>query len=135
MLYALIALCGILSFISARNPYFPLKLAAGFSWWAFLFYWLSAEIVPRGTPTDIAIMGVLIMLGLMFMLWGVAGRKGSMDVEDEVSSTGGVTRRISRYTAPRETKQSSSLTNSSNLEYRQTVRKAARGSGKPRRRK
>lgn len=136
MLYALIALCGILSFLSIRNSFFPLKLIAGFSWWAFLFYWLTnpVDAIARGDPTDVAIMGILIMLGTLFLLWGLASRKPTSDVEETYSGTGRLINRIVKSTTKASQPQDTSLIFGNNAEYRNTVRKAARG-GKTRRRK
>jgi len=123
MLYALIALCGILSFLSVRSSFYPLKWLAGFSWWGLLFYWLTnpVDAIARGDPTDIAIIGILIMAGMLFMLWGMVGRKGTVDIQDEVSSSGNIISRIKKYTAHKEEPKQGA---ESNLEYRNKVRKA-----------
>ena len=136
MLYALIALCGILSFMAVKSTYYPLKWAAGFSWWAFLFYWLTNPVpaIARGDPTDIAIMGILIFLGVLFLLWGMAGRKGksTATVEERYSSAGKLVDRIVKSTEHNHSNQSSSSDRESASEYKQKVRAALskKGTGK-----
>lgn len=123
MFHALIALCGILTFMSIFSKFYPLKWVAGFSWWGILVYWISADLVVDGTPTDVIWMLVFIMLGLVFMLWGFTGYKGrsTIDVDVEYTSGGKVikkTVRSSSNPSPRNNRESAE-------EYRVRVNKAA----------
>lgn len=131
MLYALIAICGILSFLAVRSSYYPLKWAAGFGWWALLFYWIGADIVADGSPTDITVMLLLVMLGILFLLWGMAGRGGSVEVEDSYSSTGSLVNRIIKSTKTNNIRQATNR--ESTLEYRDRVRKALASSKRKKR--
>ncbi len=97
MIYAIIALAGLMSFISVRSGFYPLKWAASFFWWALLLYWIDADILVDGDPADVAIMLGIVFVAMLFLLWGMAGRKGSVEVQDEVSSTGTIVRRILKY--------------------------------------
>ncbi len=120
MIYALLALCGILSLISAMSYYYPIKIAAGFSWWAFFVYWLSADIVVDGSPTDIIIMLVLMFLGVLFLLWGLSSRRGRVDVEEE-RIIGGKTQRV-KYNKANNPKRSSGRETAE--EYQQRAHRA-----------
>jgi len=137
MLYAMIAICGVVSFLAVNSRYYPLKWVASFFWFGFLAYWManSGTYLTKGEPTDTIVMLTLIMIAMLFLLWGFTSRRGQVNVEDEVSNTGSITRRIQKYTTVKkgEPKQASTLTES-NLEYRDKVRKAARG-GKTSKRK
>jgi len=124
MLYALIALGGILSFISARSSFFPLKMAAGFAWFGTFVYWLNADLLTDGTPEDTVVMLVLLIAGLLFLFWGIGSRKPASDIEETYSPTGKLVNRIIKSTRTSEPKQSSSTMSESTLEYRDKVRKA-----------
>lgn len=97
MIYAIMALAGGMSLISARNSFYPLKWATSFFWWALLIYWIGADILADGDPADVAIMLGIVFVAMLFLLWGMAGRKGKIEVQDELSSTGTIVRRILKY--------------------------------------
>ena len=81
MIYAFIALCGLLSFLAAyRSYFFPLKIAAGFSWLGFLIYWLTDPPIDKATPADTAMIMILIFMMVMFFLWAFLSRKTTVDV-------------------------------------------------------
>lgn len=131
MLYALIALTGILSFLGARSSFFPLKMAAGFGWWAFFVYWIGADIIEPSTPTHPIIMLTLLFLGIAFMLWAFQTRRGVVNVEVETSSAGAIKRIKKFMTANNEASKSSGGESAS--EYKLRVRHAL-NSGKKRKR-
>lgn len=134
MLYAIGTLCLALSVISARSPFHPLKWLTSFAWWGLLAYWINADLLTDGDPADVIVMLVIIMAAMLFLLWGMAGRRGTIDVEDEYSSTGSIIRRISKYTATKKEPSTSSQMSESTLDHRNRVRKAL-NRGKANRRK
>tara|TARA_Y100000310_G_scaffold164294_1_gene164124 strand:+ start:6078 stop:6482 length:405 start_codon:yes stop_codon:yes gene_type:complete len=129
MLYAIGILCLGLSLISARNSYYPLKWLTSFAWWGLLVYWLDADLAVDGSPTDVIIMLVIIMAALLFMLWGLAGRKGNLDVEERYSSSGKLLERTVKSITKKEPRRNSSMMNESSLEHRERLRKSL-GRGK-----
>ncbi len=134
MFYGLIALSLGFSYISAKSNFYPLKWVAGFLWLGVLVYWIDADLLVDGTPPDVILMLVFVMLGLLFLLWGMAGRlgKGNVSVETEVDSTGKTIRRIMRQGNPSRNTHQSTM-NERALEHKLAIRKAL-GSGKRRRR-
>ncbi len=122
MLYALLALCGILSFIATRSSFFPLKLGTAFAWFALLVYWIGANLVPDGSPTDVAVMLVLTFFGLAFLLLGLTTIKKTVDVEEERMG-GSVIRRIFKYSSNNNEPSPTAGRESAN-EYRTRVRQA-----------
>ena len=129
MLYALLTLCGILSFISIRSTFFPLKWAAGFAWIGAFVYWIQADLVPDGSPTDMVIMLTLFFLGIIFLFLGFLTRGRAIEVEEH--SGGGATgigSRITKYTTYEHSPSEQSGRESAE-EYRVRVRHAL-GAGK-----
>ena len=123
MLYALLAIAGIISFIGARNSYFPLKMAAGFSWFGIFLYWVNADLLVDGSGADVAVMLTLAFVGLIFLFWGVSTMSRKQQVEEHYSSAGKLIDRMVKST--RSAKESDSTPGTeSNLEYRDRVRKA-----------
>ncbi len=134
MIYAIIALAGLMSFISVRSSFYPLKWAASFFWWALLLYWIEADILVDGGPADVAVMLGIVFVAMLFLLWGMAGRKGKSvaTVEERYSSTGKLVDKIVRTTRESHHNQHSSDRESAS-EYRERVKNAL-GRGKKRRR-
>jgi len=134
MLYALLGLAGILSFASVMSSYYPLKWAAGFAWLATFFYWLNADLVVDGTPTDVAVMLLFVMLSVLFLLWGMAGRKGrdNSTVEERYSSTGKLVDKVIKSVSNKHTHIEPHR--ETTLEYRDKVRNALHNNNKRRRR-
>lgn len=99
MLYVLLAICGIMSFLAIISRYFPLKLAASFFWLALLVFWFAngGDYVTRGDPTDTILTVAFIFPPIIFVLWGLSSRVGKVEVQDEVTSTGSLIRRIVKY--------------------------------------
>jgi len=131
MLYAIGALCLALSFISARNSFYPLKLLTSFAWFGLLTYWITADLLTDGDPADVIVMITIMMAAVLFLLWGVAGRQPASDIEESYSPTGRLLNRTVKTTRSSIPKQSSSKETVS--EYRNKVRKAL-NTGKKRRR-
>jgi len=134
MLYALLALAGLLSLISARSSFYPLKLATSFAWFGALVYWIGADLVADTSPTDTVVMLTLLMLGLLFLFWGLAGRTGTRDVEVTRGSRGEITKLVEKLTTKKPQEKNTSLMYSNNLENRKTVRRAAKSGQNKRRR-
>ena len=123
MFYPLLAIAGILSFVSARSPYFPLKMAAGFSWFGVFLYWVGADLVVDGSGVDVAVMLTLAFVGLIFLFWSISTRSQQRQVEEHYSSAGKLIDRIVKSTRSAKEPDNTSRTESS-LEYRDRVRKA-----------
>lgn len=123
MFYPLLAIAGILSFVSARSPYFPLKMAAGFSWFGVFLYWVGADLVVDGSGVDVAVMLTLAFVGLIFLFWAISTRSQQRQVEEHYSSAGKLIDRIVKSTRSAKEPDNTSRTESS-LEYRDRVRKA-----------
>jgi len=132
MLYALLAIAGIISWISARASYFPLKMAAGFAWFGVFAYWISANLVTDGTPTDVIVMLTLMFIGLIFLFWGISTRVPSKTVEEHYTSAGKLINRIIKSDRQEEPRKSSQFDESA-LEHRERVRKALNRGGRRRR--
>lgn len=117
-----IAICGVLSVIAIFGHWFALKIAAGFGWLAFLVWWLTDPPVVKGTPSDVAVIGVLLFLGIIFLLWAFVSR-GTVDIDVELpSSFGG---KVIKY--PKRVRRSELETPPDGLlDYKLTVRRAAR---------
>ena len=107
MIYAIIALAGLMSFISARNTFYPLKWAASFFWWALLLYWIDADILVDGSPSDVAVMLGIVFVAMLFLLWGMAGRKGRgvSTIEERYDSVGKLVDKVVRSTTQSHPKQ------------------------------
>lgn len=133
MLQEILLFCAIMSFVAVKSSFFPLKFAVGFAWFGVFVYWLTNPVagIAAGSPTDVVIMLVFLLLGFIFVGMGFITRKGSMEVEEE-SSVGGLVKRI-KYVA---FKNNSSLTRigETEEEYRKRVHHALTKSRPKRRR-
>lgn len=123
MFYGIIALCGILSFLSIRSNFYPLKWVTGFSWLGLMVYWLTTPPVVKGTPTDVIFMLVFLMLGLLFLLWGFVTRGETVEIEAEIPGEDGL-KKMMRYTQKRKDLK---VDSDGILDYKLTIRRAARG--------
>ena len=79
-------------------------------------------------------MLLFIMLSLLFLLWGMAGRKGTFDIEEEISSTGSLIRRVMKSTKTANPTRDVSTMGSRALEHKREVRSALNRGSKKRRR-
>ena len=122
MFYALISLCGIMSFISIRSTFFLFKMGTSFAWWALLMYWIGADLLVDGTPEDIAVMLVIAFFALVFMYLGITNTGKHVDVEEERAGNN-VIKRIFKYsTSGNEIRQPAGR--ESEAEYRARVKHA-----------
>lgn len=136
-LLALFTFCGILSFLALRSSFGALKLLAGLSWFGMLAFWVTypPAVITAGDAPHVAIILVLIGMGLMMSLMGLA--KGISDTggEPTAGKSTGSRFRIPDWIKDKNSAEAAQKRRSEDLvEYRNTVRKAARG-GKTQRRR
>lgn len=69
-LLAFILFAGVMSFLGIRSTYWILKILAGFSWFAVMVYWLNSppSSVTKGSSIDTVVIGLLVVIGVAFLL-------------------------------------------------------------------
>lgn len=102
VLIAILAFCGIISFIAMRSSFFGLKLMAGASWFGFFIYFQGnpPSIIEEGSGAHVALMVIAIGFGVMIVLSGLG--RGIEQTRDRtgnfsVRSTGGFQFKLPKF--------------------------------------
>lgn len=77
---ALIAIAGILSFISIRTTYYIIKVLSAVAWLGLFAWWIANPFTTAGSPAHVIVLMLLLFISIAFMFfpfWEAKFKNGS----------------------------------------------------------